>query len=301
MKKIKLLFGIALIAMFGVFTSCEEDTTATIDITPTSMPDTIEAGVETTLKFSIFSDENLEKIELRKGVETLVEKTEEFSEKTADNFSYSGVLADSTEAGTTISFALIVTDKQANQESYNFDIPVKSLASDEEPTEITVTSYTGLKIYGALADGTNDDLFSVETGSIYNYNELSSEQKSLIDFVYAYSDLKAFSNQLVSPADLPSSYHDGGTLPNTTNMVVVNDVTFADVTGDDIVNNISNITNVNATVAVDDVVAFITEAGHKGYIKIKSIEDPDGDGYGTHDDYIEFDVKAVLAEDMPSK
>ena len=110
MKKIKLLLGIALIAAFGVFTSCEEEKTHVIEITESNVPDSIEVGTAANLQFSIISDQDLKSIELRKGTETLDLKEDGFKQDASDSYSYS-YTATENEAGTSLSFALIVTDK----------------------------------------------------------------------------------------------------------------------------------------------------------------------------------------------
>jgi hypothetical protein len=292
MKQIKMILGIALIAMVGIFTACEEDETATIDITPkTSNPDSVEVNTLVTLQFSIITDENIESIKLEKNGGQIDLKEDNFTDKTSDAYTYSDTLARSNEAGSTLSMDLTVTDSKDNKETYSFDIYVK----DPSSQEITLTTYSDIKVYGALGDGTNEDLFSVKTGQVYTYNELSTEDKGMIDFVYAYSDLKSFTDQLVSPADLPSDYHNGETLPNTTYMAKVTDITFSEVDGKDIVENITSLSSKHIDIAEGDVIAFGTENGHKGYLKLTEVNG----GTGNASDYIVFDVKSVLASDMP--
>jgi len=292
MKQVKIILGIALVAMIGIFTACEEDETATIDITAkTTNPDSIEVNIPVTLAFSIITDENIESIKLTKNNGQIDLKEEGFSSKTSDTYIYNDTLARSNEASSTLNMGLTVTDSKGNSKTESFDIYVKDTSSQE----ITLTTYSDIKVYGALGDGTNEDLFSVKTGQVYTYNELSSEDKDMIDFVYAYSDLKSFADQLISPADLPSDYHNGETLPNTTYMAKVTDVTFSEVNGNDIVENISSLSSKNLDIASGDVIAFGTENGHKGYLKLTEVSG----GSGNASDYIVFDVKAVLASDMP--
>ncbi len=112
-----------------------------------------------------------------------------------------------------------------------------------------------------------------------------------------YTDLKAYDYQLVSPANSPNYIHNEGTLPNTTYYKKVTDVTFDKVTGDSIAENVTDFTNEFVNIAEGDVVAFITEAGDKGYMKVVSIVDPNGDA-GDADDEVTFDIKAVMASEL---
>ncbi|MEF8846769.1 MAG: hypothetical protein V5A59_14940 [Bacteroidales bacterium] len=295
MKRIKLFLGIALIGLLGagIFTACEEDDTteASIDISESSVPDSVEAGVETTLKFSVFTSERLEEIELRKGTETLETKTEGFSENTSDNYSYSGVIADTADAESTLDMALIVTDNDDNQKTYDFELYVKAIDT------IAVTKYNDKVLGVALEDGSSEDLLSIETGESYTYNYVDNNNiKDSADILLGYTDLKAYDYQLVSPSNSPDYIHDGGTLPNTTYYQKVTDVNFDDVTGDDIAANVSDFTNEFVNIVEGDIVAFITEAGHKGYMKVVSI-DP-GNTAGDADDEVTFDVKAVMASEL---
>lgn len=298
MKKIKLVFGIALIGLLGAgaFTSCEEDDTteATFDISESSVPDSIEAGVETTLKFSVFTSEKLEEIELRKGTETLETKTEGFTEKTSDNYSYTGVIADTADAESTLDMALIVTDNDDNQETYGFELYVKAIDT------IAVTKYNEKTLEVALADGTAEDLFSVEHGVRYSYNYVNNNSiKDSADIVFGHAGLtKALAYKLLSPNyQTEVEIHSGGTLPNTTNYEVVTDsYTFEDITAEDI-QKISDLTNAEVTIVENDIVAFTTVQGHKGFLKVTSISNEDGT-VGNADDELTFDIKAVMASEL---
>jgi hypothetical protein len=142
MKRIKLFLGIALIGLLGagIFTACEEDDTteATIDISESSVPDSVEAGVETTLKFSVITSEKLEEIELRKGTQTLDTKTDNFNDRSSDTYSYTGVIADTADAESALDMALIVTDNKENEKTHDFEIYVKKI----EVTGDSINSYS---------------------------------------------------------------------------------------------------------------------------------------------------------------
>ena len=288
------MMAIALLGFLGLFASCEEEETTepNIEISENTVPDSIEAGVEVTLKFSVIADENLEQIELRKGTNTLDVKTEGFTDRSADTYSYTGVLADTANAGSTLDFALMVTDKDDNQQTHDFQLAVREIDT------ITVTRYDQ-KIMGiALQDGTSDDLLSVKNGEVYTYDYVNSNGiKDSADIITAYSDLKAFNYQLISPSNSPDYIHNGGTLPNNTYFKKVTDMTFEEVTGENIA-DLSGFTNEFVSVGQGDLVAFITEAGHKGYLKVVAIDDPNGSP-GDADDDLTLDMKAAMANELP--
>jgi hypothetical protein len=78
-------------------------------------------------------------------------------------------------------------------------------------------------------------------------------------------------------------------------MAKVTDITFSEVDGKDIVENITSLSSKHIDIAEGDVIAFGTENGHKGYLKLTEVNG----GTGNASDYIVFDVKSVLASDMP--
>lgn len=297
MKNLKLLFGVAIVVMAGFFASCEEEDGQelgpTLEFFSQGITDDIAVNAGETMKWywqAKKGDNNLESFTVTKdGVDL-----SGFPKTNIDKDAYTDSVAIEAplNAGD-YKYNFVVTDKEDNTAEKGFTITVEEL-------QVNMTSYSGVKVYGALGDQSNQDLFSVASGEVYRYSQLTEDQKDSIDLVYAYSDLKAFSNQLISPNDLPSDYHSGATLPNTTHMEKVTDVTFSDITGKYIYNNIGDLTQVNVGITAGDVIAFKTQAGHIGYLKINAIEDPEGDGWGDADDYIEFDVKAVVADDLPS-
>jgi hypothetical protein len=179
MKKTKLLLGIALIGLVGVFSACEEEETTepTINITESSVPDSVEAGVEATLEFSVIADEKLEQIELRKGTKTLDTKTEGFTDKSADNYTYTGVLADTAEAESSLQMALIATDNKENTKTYDFEIYVKKIEGDP------INEYTD-KILGSY-DANEGSSFASIDGTVYSWSDATNNSQK-IDFIYFY-------------------------------------------------------------------------------------------------------------------
>ncbi|GEM_PF-1448374 len=299
MKNLRLLFGLAIVVMAGFFASCEEEENGQ-ELGPTleffSQGITTDTTVNTGDQMKWYwqaqkGDNNLESFTVTTGGANV----SGFPKTDIDKDAYTdSVWIEAPLNEGSYKYNFVVTDKAGKTANESFTVTVEKL-------QVNMTSYSGVQVYGALGDQSNKDLFSVATGEVYRYNQLTEDQKDSIDLVYAYSDLKAFSNQLISPNDLPSDYHNGATLPNTTHMAKVDDVTFSEVTGNSIVNNIGDLTQVNVGITEGDVIAFKTQAGHIGYLKIKAIEDPEGDGWGDADDYIEFDVKAVLADDIPAR
>ena len=295
MKQIKIILSIAMIAMIGVFTACEEDENAMIDITPkTTNPDTVVANTEVTLQFSVITDENIESIKLTKNDGQIKLKEDNFKDKTSDTFVYNDTLAKSNEAGTTLNMALTVTDSKDNMETYNFKIEVAPIET------IEVTEYKNKTLEVALQGGTAEDLFSIEHGNRYSYNYLdNNNMKDSADIIFGHEGLtKALAFKLLSPDYSTSvTIHNDGTLPNTTNYNVVTDsYTFTDITAEDI-QNISDLTNTSVTIVEGDIVAFVTNDGHKGFLKVNAINNPDGE-VGNGDDELDFDAKTVMASEM---
>ena len=290
----KLILSIAMIAMIGMFTACEDDEESNeIFITERNAPETMAVGDTTELEFSIQSDADLAKIELFKNNDRLDTKEDNFKEKTSDIYTYS-FTPDADNAGDTLSFALYVTDENDLEERYDFKIAVAKLET------ITVTDYNDKALEVALEGGTAEDLFSIEHGNRYSYNYVeNNSMKDSADIIFGHEGItKALAYKLLSPDYSTSvTIHNGGTLPNTTNFNVVTDsYTFADITAEDI-QNISDLTNAEVTIVEGDIVAFITSDGHKGFLKINAINNPDGE-VGNGDDELTFDVKAVMASEM---
>jgi len=294
MKQIKIILSIAMIAMIGIFTACEEDEeTNQIYITERNAPETLKVGDTTELEFSIQSDADLAKIELFKNNDRLDTKEDNFKEKTSDIYTYSFIPAES-EAGNTLDFALYVTDENDLEERHDFSIEIAKLET------IEITEYNDKVLEVALQGGTAEDLFSIEHGNRYSYNYLdNNNMKDSADIIFGHEGLtKALAFKLLSPDYSTSvTIHNDGTLPNTTNYNVVTDsYTFTDITAEDI-QNISDLTNTSVTIVEGDIVAFVTNDGHKGFLKVNAINNPDGE-VGNGDDELDFDAKTVMASEM---
>ena len=258
MRKTKTILAIALIAMMGVFTACEEDGTTEpqITISETSVPDSIEAGVQTTLEFSVITDEKIEQIELRKGTQTLNTKTDGFTDNSADNYAYTGVLADTSEAGSSLSFALIVTDNKDNQETHNFELYVKEIEVIGDP----INTYAD-KLLGSYNANEGSSFASID-GTVYSWNDATNNSDE-VDFVYFYGATNEATIAAPDDTDAGSVFDFSGW--NTLNATKFGATTLTaaefDAIDDDveIVAEAADLTESKANqLAIDDVVAFET-------------------------------------------
>jgi len=275
MKQIKMILGIALIAMVGIFTACEEDETATLNITPDTVPDSIQVGTEVTLKFSVIVDEKIESIELRKGTKTLDTKTDNFTDNSSDNYSYTGVLADTADAGSELSFALIVTDNKANEESYDFDIYVKELETTGDP----INTYSD-KILGSYDNTTDGSSFASIDGTVYSWTDATNNSGE-VDLVYFYGATNEATLAAPNDSDAESVFDFSSWSTQNATKFGTTTLTASDFDAiDDDVKIKEEASNLSATkvnkLSADDVIAFETastsaNASKKGLIKINSI------------------------------
>ena len=178
MKQVKIILGVALIAMIGLFTACEEDedSEAQITISKTNVPDSIDVNTAVTLEFSVITDEKIETIELRKGTNTLDLKEDNFTDSNADNYSYTDTLAKEEDEGSTLDMALRVVDKEGNFETYDFSIEVRPIEEVGDP----ISTYSD-KILGSYEDSVGSTFASAD-GSVYQLSEAASNSDK-IDFL----------------------------------------------------------------------------------------------------------------------
>jgi hypothetical protein len=276
MKQIKMILGIALIAMVGIFTACEEDETATIDITPkTSNPDTVVANTAVSLEFSIITDENIETIELSKNGGLIDMKEDNFTGKTSDTYVYNDTLAGSNEAGTTLKMALSVTDSKDNMEVYGFDIYVKSPETTGDP----INTYSD-KILGSYDNATDGSSFASIDGTVYSWSDASNNSEE-VDLVYFYGATNEATLAAPNDSDAESVFDFSGWSTQNATKFGTTTLTASDFDAiDDDVEIKEEASNLTATkvnqLAADDVIAFQTastsaNASKKGLIKINSI------------------------------
>lgn len=269
MKKLNWLLVSALFLGATFFTGCEEDPlTEDDDITVSApnLPETVEVGDATDLTFSVIAEARIESIELRKGVDVLDTKEDGFTNNTSDNYVYT-YTATEAEAGTTVSFRLVVTDKKDNVENYDFSIEVESLAA-------TIDEFTAI-IMGAHENEIGSFL-DVLTGTVYTTSEAADNQED-VDIVYYYGNENEAT--LAAPDDAGASefniYNlDGWTTKNSTRFTDILSTEFSEILSSDDIDGL--VASPSATKAnqlsVGDVVGFTTVSGKKGVAQVDDIE-----------------------------
>lgn len=294
MKQVKIILSIAMIAMIGVFTACEDDEDPNeIFITERNAPETLAVGDTTELEFSIQSDADLAKIELLKNNDRLDTKEENFKEKTSDIYTYK-FTPDTSDAGNTLSFALYVTDEDDLEERYDFEITVEEIEVTGDP----IKTYSD-KLLGSYEASEGSSFASID-GTIYSWSDASNNSEK-IDLVYFYGATNEATIAAPDDSDAESVFDfSNWTTQNSTKFgtttLTANDF---DAIDDDIEIK-EEATELTASkvnqLSVDDVIAFETasssaNASKKGLIKINSITtDPDGDP-DTSDGTIDITVK----------
>lgn len=280
MKKLKLLFAVTLIATMGIFTACEEDgETNEIYITPRNVPETMAIGDTVDLEFSIQSDANLEMIELFKNNDRIDTKEEDFKEKNSDIYTYT-FTPDTSEAGTTLEFALYVSDKDELEERYDFEIEIEALP---EPVE----EFTA-KIMGGDENADYGSFLDAHAGTVYSVSDAMNNQED-IDMLYFYGSENEAT--IAAPDDQDaeqfSVYNlDEWTTRNETRFTDVMDISYANIeTETDIDNEVTSPENTKANnLEVGNVIGFETVSGHKGVFEVVEI-------VTERDGYIEINVK----------
>jgi len=275
MKEIKIILSIALIAMIGLFTSCEDDeTTNEIFITERNAPESIKVGDTTELEFSIQSDADLAKIELFKNNDRLNTKEDNFKENTSDIYTYT-FIADTSDAGKTLSFALYVIDENDLEERYDFEIAVEEIEVTGDPIE----TYSD-KILGSYDNTSDGSSFASIDGTVYSWSDASANSEK-VDLVYFYGATNEATLAAPNDSDAESVFDfsnwdtQNATKFGTTTLTasdfdaIDDDITIKEEASD------LTATKVNQ-LSVDDVIAFETastsaHASKKGLIKINSI------------------------------
>lgn len=129
MKKIFLILPAMLLAVLTLFTSCE-DTDGTVDETISAVigsGDVEEASVGDTIMFevSIVAEDKLETIEVRKGTTTIDDVTDfDNPESHVYDFIY---VVEAADAGKTLEFAFIITDKKDVSITENYEVSINGL------------------------------------------------------------------------------------------------------------------------------------------------------------------------------
>ena len=296
MKQMKLILSIAMIAMIGMFTACEDDETAEINIGTVDYPETIEVGETVTITTNIVSDEKLEEIILRKGTED-IDTVEDFSDNYSHAYNYTGVLANTEDAGKTLELALIATDKKDNQKTSNFEITVKESGD-------SINTYSDVTI-GSISRNTTDKTYYDAINNTLYFHDDADAYKS--DFGYIYGSNNGATvcspdwSSIESLNQGTGSWNSKKATRFITTELTANDFDAigADVDADLVIeNNVSapsdeyvNHLEVGGTNENVEVIGFETEEGNKGLIKIKSIDEGSSADYPNESGTITIDVK----------
>lgn len=280
MKKLNYLF--VLLAAFGafMFTSCEDDSTEDpITITAGTIPASVSVGDVVAFNISIVSQEKIESIEVRKGTSTIDELFDIDNTSHVYPFSYTAVEAD---AGETLQFSVIVTDKKENEKIFDFSFEVTG----------------GLVTYSAVLMG---DFGNPSTGSFYatSTNQVLSQANakanaSIVDFVYFYGVSNGPTIAAPNDADAKDIFDNASTGIQTwsvENATKFKDITGAQFDGATTTGNVIDLASGASaskanTLAAGDAFAFVTAAGKSGVVKVTEITGV-ANGTGT----IKIDVK----------
>ena len=270
MKKINYFLLIGLIGLVGVFTACEEDDPLgledEISITIGSGAVT-EAAVGDVISFdvSIVADAKIEELEIRKGTST-IETVTDFLNKTSDVYSFEYTVVEA-DAGQTLDFAFIVTDKKDNTEQEDYVVTIAELAAN-------ISEYTAV-IMGAHENATYGSFLNAVDGQVYKVSDAKDNQGK-VDIVYYHGATNKAT--LAAPDDAGAaefSVYDlsNWTTKNATRFTGKLTVDYANVvTSANIDAEVSSPSATKANeLSVGDVVGFETAGGKKGIVKVSEI------------------------------
>ena len=263
MKQIKIILSIAMIAMIGFFTACEEDEgTNEIFITERNAPETMAVGDTAVLEFSIQSDADLAKIELFKNNDRLNTKEENFKENTSDIYTYT-FIPDTTE------------DENDLEERYDFEIAVEEIEVTGDP----IITYSD-KILGSYDNTSDGSSFASIDGTVYSWTDASSNSEK-IDLVYFYGATNEATIAAPDDSDAESVFDFSNWTTQNSTKFGTTTLTASDFDAvDDDIEIKEEATDLTASkvnqLSVDDVIAFETAStssnpSKKGLIKINSI------------------------------
>ncbi|MFC2136892.1 hypothetical protein ACFLTE_01830 [Bacteroidota bacterium] len=293
MKRIYLtLMFIGMLAL--AFVSCDKEDPVLDPPTISVSPPTAEAVAGDTVSFdvTVSGDQELTSVAVSatsagaSGTSTDII----FGEgEHSDVVGYDYVVPTGLAAGSAITLTFTLTDKEALSDTATAVITI-----DEIIPDTVVSIFSDVAIETGLGNGEGEDLFASSTGEVYTFDEVSgdAELTALIDLMYFYNDetLKssnALSAVITSPDNVPDAFHNGTALAdaNSTTLKKVDDVDFDAITPiDDSI--LAGITDISAdrvgSLAVGDIVAFMTEAGKIGVLKVVEINGT----YNQHDNIV---------------
>jgi hypothetical protein len=262
---------------FG-FTSCEEDLlnedeeggAATISIDASADKTQVEVGEDIVVSYDVLiSDNKLESIELREGDNLIGAVQDGFDDTRRDA---GEITYNATEAGDFV-LSLYVVDNKGNSKTSDINITVLEAGGE-------ISEFTAI-LMGAQSNTDEGSYLDANTGNTYMQSDAESNQ-SLIDVIYYYGSANkatfaAPNNELVdgtgaNALSLTAAFSTKNatkftktTLDASDFDAIVNDAT--------IVSEADGLSDSDATdVAVGEVVAFKTQGGKSGLIKVVELE-----------------------------
>ncbi len=280
MKKLNLfLLGLGALGMVQTFNSCTEDVThpaPSVSFDQAS-PVVLGAGVTSaTVTGTIVAEAELESVTFTiatSGGETSPAPITDFSSGaviTSDdvNYTFSYVLNDITENTT---FTVRADDKDGQHTSSSIEIQVAG-----------INTYTAI-LMGAQGNATYGSFLDADEGDVYLIAQAEAHSE-LIDVVYYYGSTNLAT--LTAPDDVTVN-GGAGNLSLCVDFTTKNETRFTsssltaaefdDIDSGAEIASLSGFSESKITdLAVDDVIAFETEGGKKGLIKVADMETGSG-------------------------
>jgi len=283
MKRIRFILSAIILSGLTVFTSCSksEDTTP-VDQTPSinfvgttgyvSSDVTLQVNAPFVVGIMAFSNTNsgakLTKLTITR-VFNNVPSTQDTTFSTASLNLIINCIANS-QVGPE-KFFFKITDKEGQTKEIGFTVTTTAGASP-------INTFS-MKILGAQGSSTGSSFASID-GNVYSLANAKTNAVK-IDWLYFYGATNLAT--LASPADVdaatvftdPTNGLATWAIKNDTKFKKVTDaITWDDITTDEIIvaQTASGVTNTKIkTLAVNDILSFITASGKKGMIKVESI------------------------------
>jgi hypothetical protein len=269
MKKL-LLFGLGVVASLSTLTSCKKDT---IINNPTiaflnnkSSYDAVKADTSYTFIADVEATGELDNIKIfevsESGKEDQVLSITKFDTDTKHEVKYT--ISNLKNVTSTIKLKISVTDKKTNVTSEIFTLN----------PYISINTYSAT-LLGSLYNNTTGSFYSTSNGLVYNVNTAATNS-SLIDLIYYYSGGNFATIGAADDSNINTAY------PSTVNWSTKNKTRFTTtsitenefdaIKNDATIDAISSISDSKVIgLAVGNVIAFKTEAGKKGLVKITKL------------------------------
>ncbi len=287
----KKVFSFALVALIGaiMFTSCKKDETKpapTISVTNNKVEYLITATADTTITFNVTvkAEAEIDQFTIKKIVgttETSYGNPTGFAGKTDYVYNFNETF---TPAMTyPISYKFKVVDKEGQEASIT--VTIKKITSGGQ----TGTPFGAFQTYTitlGAQNNTQGSSFASSTGTVYTLAQ-AAQNSHLVDFMYYYGATNQAT--LAAPGDAQTaqvySQVSNWTTKNNTKFVKNPTINFDNLSA---TTDISGVTFGSETkanqLAANNIIAFKTDAGKIGFIKVNSIT-------GTNDGTINITVK----------